>query len=167
MKILIALIFLLAAAPPPALAGESFKRSYRVLNNGGVGVGVVEVVELRRGVLLRVKVRGLRAGAHGLHLHKVGDCSDHGGFKKSGGHISLGGEQHGFANGEGHHIGDLPNLLVGRDGRAQVELYVDALTLEVLRDQDGSALVIHAKLDDHKSQPIGGSGARIACAEIK
>ena len=32
---------------------------------------------------------------------------------------------------------------------------------------DGSALVIHATLDDYKSQPIGGSGARIVCAEIK
>jgi Cu-Zn family superoxide dismutase len=36
-----------------------------------------------------------------------------------------------------------------------------------LRDADGSALIVHANQDDHVSQPIGGAGARIACAVIK
>ena len=31
----------------------------------------------------------------------------------------------------------------------------------------GSAVVIHAGPDDHLAQPIGGSGARVACAELK
>ncbi|MET0293901.1 MAG: superoxide dismutase family protein, partial [Phenylobacterium sp.] len=35
-----------------------------------------------------------------------------------------------------------------------------------LADADGSALVIHAAADDHISQPIGGSGARIACGVL-
>ena len=34
-------------------------------------------------------------------------------------------------------------------------------------DADGSALIIHASPDDHSSQPIGGAGARIACAPIR
>jgi Cu-Zn family superoxide dismutase len=38
---------------------------------------------------------------------------------------------------------------------------------QVLRDGDGSALVIHANPDDHMTQPIGGSGPRVACAVIK
>ena len=41
------------------------------------------------------------------------------------------------------------------------------LGCDVAAASDGSALVIHATLDDDKSQPIGGSGARIVCAEIK
>ena len=32
---------------------------------------------------------------------------------------------------------------------------------------DGSAIVVHASPDDHKSQPIGGAGARAACGVIK
>ncbi len=37
---------------------------------------------------------------------------------------------------------------------------------ENLADADGSAIVIHANPDDHKAQPIGGAGARIACGVI-
>jgi Cu-Zn family superoxide dismutase len=36
-----------------------------------------------------------------------------------------------------------------------------------LLDADGSAVVVHASPDDHLSQPIGGAGARVACAVLK
>jgi len=35
-----------------------------------------------------------------------------------------------------------------------------------LFDADGSALVIHAKPDDYKTQPSGDAGDRIACAVV-
>jgi Cu-Zn family superoxide dismutase len=34
----------------------------------------------------------------------------------------------------------------------------------MLIDQDGAAIVVHASPDDHETQPIGGAGARVACA---
>jgi len=35
-----------------------------------------------------------------------------------------------------------------------------------LRDADGTALVLHAKPDDNRTDPSGDSGDRIACAVI-
>ncbi len=162
MKIFFAIIFL-AVMPASVLAGGV----YRVINNDGVGVGVLRIKDASKGVLLKLQVQGLPAGVHGLHLHAVGDCSDHQSFKRSGGHIGKSGAQHGFLNARGPHLGDLPNLIASRAGRAWVELHVAGLSLESLRAGDGSALIIHAEADDYKSQPIGGAGARIACAEIK
>ena len=36
----------------------------------------------------------------------------------------------------------------------------------MLADADGTALVIHAKADDYRTDPSGDSGERIACAVL-
>ena len=33
-------------------------------------------------------------------------------------------------------------------------------------DADGTALVVHAKADDYKTDPSGDSGDRVACAVV-
>ena len=38
--------------------------------------------------------------------------------------------------------------------------------LPALLDADGSAVIIHELPDDHRTQPIGGAGGRIACGII-
>ena len=45
-------------------------------------------------------------------------------------------------------------------------LTVPGVTLTQLKDADGTALVIHAKADDNKTDPSGNSGDRIACAVL-
>ena len=37
---------------------------------------------------------------------------------------------------------------------------------KMLADADGTALVVHAKADDYKTDPSGDSGDRIACAVL-
>lgn len=139
----------------------------------GNGIGVATLIESPHGVVMRVQIvpGGLPAGAHGMHLHSVADCSDVGTFKLSKGHINVDGREHGVLNPNGPDNTDLPNLVVREDGTADVELFTDRVRLSVgpavLLDKDGSALVIHANADDHMTQPIGGAGGRIACAEIK
>jgi superoxide dismutase, Cu-Zn family len=52
-----------------------------------------------------------------------------------------------------------------------VEYFIPQLTIDRgkarLLDDDGSALVIHAKADDYKSDPAGDAGDRIACGVIE
>ena len=79
---------------------------------------------------------------------------------------------HGLLNPDGNEAGDLPNLYVAADGTGTAELFSGYVSLSgkstrpALMDTDGSALVIHASPDDHKTQPIGGAGARVACGVI-
>jgi len=88
----------------------------------------------------------------------------------AGGHIEKE-KPHGFLHPEGPHAGNLPNLIVHDDGTAQVELYSNLVSIDgdafPLLDEDGSTIMIHANVDDHKTQPIGGSGSRIACGVIR
>ncbi len=149
-----------------------------IINNDGDVIGDVFVKEASNGVLIHINVQGLPPGAHGMHFHKVGDCSALKDFASASGHIMPQGKPHGFLHPEGPHAGNLPNLIVHEDGTASVELYSQLVSLypadaeetsatPALYDADGSALIIHENPDDHVTQPIGGAGGRIACAEIK
>lgn len=138
----------------------------------GAGAGHAMITEAPNGVILRIEARGLAPGWHGLHFHEIGDCSKSD-FTSAGGHVhAKPAVVHGLLNPDANEAGDLPNLFVAADGSAQAELFSTYVSLKTagrpaLLDPDGSALVIHAAADDHKTQPIGGSGARIACGVIR
>lgn len=166
------LIAYIAASLFSAVAAAGAKTATsELVNNQGERVGTVTLTQGTAGVLITLKVYGLAPGYHGMHFHGVADCSDHEAFKKAGGHVDPHKKPHGFLNPDGPHEGNLPNLIVDQGGTAELELYSQMVSLEQgpakLLDQDGSALIIHANRDDHQSQPIGGSGDRIACAAIK
>lgn len=142
-----------------------------IINNDGKEIGHIALWQGTHGVVMNIRADGLPPGRHGMHFHAVGDCSDHAKFKSAGGHVMAESRPHGFFHEDGPHDGNLPNLIVNDDGSVHVELYSDMVTLNgytaPLLDDDGSALIVHINGDDHHSQPIGGSGARIACAEIE
>ena len=57
-------------------------------------------------------------------------------------------------------------------GELAVELLNTNATLEKGKpnsvfDADGSAVVVHAQLDDYKTDPTGNAGGRIACGVIE
>jgi superoxide dismutase, Cu-Zn family len=155
-----------AQTTPPAHTSE-------IKNANGVVIGSIHVFGSPNGVLLLIEVRGLTPGWHGMHFHETGDCSDSA-FKNAGAHVHAASPVvHGLLNSGANDAGDLPNLYVSQDGTATVEVYSTLVSLDgsgglpKLLDADGSALVIHANPDDYTTQPIGGSGARVACGVIK
>lgn len=137
----------------------------RLVDPKGASVGGAMVEAVPAGILMHVKVQNLPPGPHGMHLHAVGACAPD--FKAAGGHVNTHDAQHGLRNPKGPETGDLPNLYVGADGRGEAEVYSTLTTLKALLDDDGAAVVIHASPDDQMSQPIGGSGDRIACGVLK
>ena len=56
--------------------------------------------------------------------------------------------------------------LVATDGTLTTVLTVAGVTRADLADADGTAIVVHAKADDNKTDPSGESGDRIACAVL-
>jgi len=172
MKALLTAAVLLSFSNLAAVA-EDKPLSADLLGAGGAKIGTITLTGAPKGVLLRIEAKGLTPGWHGMHFHEKGDCSDPK-FANSGGHVHIATPVvHGLLNKDANDFGDLPNLYVAADGSAEVELYSTLVSMKgedgraALLDADGSALVIHEKPDDYKTQPIGGAGGRIACGVIK
>ena len=142
-----------------------------MVNPEGAAIGTVTFEQTPSGVLINVDVTDLPPGPHGIHLHAVGACTPD--FSAAKGHINPDGVAHGLRHPEGPDQGDLPLLFVHADGTARAEFYHTRIHVEsgndnpILLDEDGSAVIIHDKPDDHITQPIGGAGGRIACGVIQ
>lgn len=190
MRAIVALVF---ASLLSACAGSAGSRDYPpaatprtawIVGAAGAAVGQAIFTDGPNGVLIRLEFLpgALPPGWHGAHLHGRGDCSDFAaGFEASGGHIEMREHaEHGLLNPRGPDAGDLPNVFAAPAGPFAAELIARNVTLggeripssanqherAPLLDADGAALLIHAGPDDHVSQPIGGAGARIACAAL-
>jgi Cu-Zn family superoxide dismutase len=162
ISLAIAATLLASAALTPALAAGGM-----LMGAGNSMHGNVTVTAAPKGVLVRVDATGLTPGWHGLHFHEKGDCSN-ADFTSAGAHVhTVTPATHGLLNPAGNDLGDLPNIYAAADGTAHAEVFSQLVTMPQLMDADGSAVVIHASPDDYTSQPIGGAGARVACAVIK
>jgi superoxide dismutase, Cu-Zn family len=132
-------------------------------------VGVATFRESGRGVTVNIDVKGLTPGLHAVHVHAVGKCEAPA-FTSAGGHFNPAQKKHGHKSPEGAHAGDLPNMLVAKDGTGRFEAFTDGMTLKPgatsVFDKDGSALVIHAGVDDYVTDPTGNAGDRAACGII-
>jgi Cu-Zn family superoxide dismutase len=160
---------LAVAAASATLAQSPATRTIVLKDAKGGAAGSVVLTPAPKGVMIRVAASGLTPGWHAVHVHMTADCSDNAaGFKKSGGHTHGQDKSvHGLLNPNATDTGDLPNIWADAKGLAKAELFTTALTMDKLADADGSAVIVHAKPDDHLSQPIGGAGDRVACAVVK
>jgi superoxide dismutase, Cu-Zn family len=120
------------------------------------------------GVAIALDVKNLPPGEHAFHVHQVAKCEPP--FATAGPHFNPGAKKHGLQNPDGAHAGDMNNFTVGADGTARVKVTNTQVTLgegpNSVFANGGTALVIHAKPDDMKTDPAGNAGDRIACGVV-
>ena len=141
-----------------------------IRDSAGRTVARSTVTQVGDTLRVRIEAAGLAPGIYATHFHTVGRC-DSSGFESAGPHWNPRGRQHGRDNPRGQHLGDLPNLLVGTDGVGSFEFTIPGAFLaerdSALLDRDGATLVVHARADDHRTEPSGNSGARIGCGVLR
>jgi Cu-Zn family superoxide dismutase len=143
-----------------------------LVNAQGATVGHAKLTASSDGVRISVSVEQLTPGDHGIHIHNVGKCEGPA-FTTAGGHFNPTSAHHGIHNAADPkpHLGDLPNLTIDSKGKGKLSFVISGATLDPgpnsLVHDGGTALVIHAKVDDLMSDPSGNSGDRIACGVIQ
>ncbi|HEY7449091.1 MAG TPA: superoxide dismutase family protein [Vicinamibacterales bacterium] len=154
------------AKEPRAVGADNAQAEIK--DTSGRLVGRANLTQTADGVRIQTTLSGLPTGIHGFHIHETGRCDPP--FETAGGHFNPEPKQHGKENRMGRHAGDLPNLVVPENGRVLVDVVEPMVSLHTgansLMDSDGSALVVHQRGDDNRTDPDGNAGSRIACGVI-
>ena len=137
----------------------------------GQDVGTATLKQDKSGVAIVYNLKNLPAGDHALHIHQNAKCDASDGFKSAGPHFNPDNKKHGLQNPDGPHNGDMPNIKADAKGKAKGTLNNPRVTLaegapNSVFANGGTAIVVHAKADDEKTDPAGNAGDRIACGTI-
>ena len=135
----------------------------------GKSVGTATIKPAKTGVQIALNLHDLPAGQHAIHIHQNAKCEAPD-FKSAGGHFNPDSKHHGTENPDGHHAGDMQNITVPEKGKLKTTITNADVNLKddshSVFSNGGTALVIHAKADDMKTDPAGNAGDRIACGTI-
>jgi Cu-Zn family superoxide dismutase len=156
----------LAALPVLAQQG-SVRVELKDLQGASVGTATLSPAA-GGGVAIALDVKNLTPGEHAFHVHQAAKCEPP--FATAGPHFNPEGKKHGLQNPDGAHAGDMNNFTVAADGTAKLVVTNLQVSLGAgpnsVFTNGGTALVIHAKPDDMKTDPAGNAGDRIACGTI-
>ena len=145
-------------------------KNYTINSKSGTETqGTAKFVQTGKNVEMDLNVYKLTPGIHAVHIHEKGDCSSTDG-SSAGGHWNPTNHDHGKFGSETFHMGDIGNLNADKDGTARLLFKTDKWCIgckDETKNIVGKSLIIHAGLDDFKTQPTGNAGGRVGCIEIK
>ena len=137
----------------------------RMKDTSGNLVGSVRLVSQRDGsVQVTAHLKGIAPTGtfHGFHIHTSGVCDPEAKdpvtgttvpFLSAGGHYATPGS----TQTHNAHAGDMPVLLVRHGGKSTLRFKTDRFTIADLFDNDKSAVIVHAGLDNYANIPATSS----------
>jgi Cu-Zn family superoxide dismutase len=171
MRLIPAALILSLASVPALAAAPKNAIVVPIKTSTGEDAGTATFTPSKKGVHLKLELKNLPVGEHGVHVHASPHC-DPPDFKTAGPHFNPTNKQHGFQNPMGHHAGDTPhNVSIGEGHVGQASFTLDAISLDPsapnsILANGGTSIIVHAMADDMKTDPAGNSGNRIACGVI-
>jgi superoxide dismutase, Cu-Zn family len=159
-KFFVAVVFICTAGTF-YVAAQAGATKVELKNAQGQSVGTATLSAAKDGgVSVALDLKNLTPGRHALHFHQNPVCEGPA-FTSAGPHYNPEGKKHGLQNPEGPHAGDANNFTVLKDGTAKTTIVAPHMKLGV-----PAALVVHAGVDDLKTDPTGNAGDRIACGIV-
>src|SRR5699024_3497494 len=90
-------------------------------NTVGNKVGKAKLTENPGGVKIKLNVKVLTPGFHGIHIHEEALCEQPG-FISAGNHFNPKKKEHGLLYPKGPHLGDLKNVEADKNGKVDTEI---------------------------------------------